>query len=107
VRTSAGAIEHLLVAQVPNLNRALDDLREQGIWSVGLAGDARQSIEEVDLDRPLVVVVGSEGKGLSRLVRERCDMVVRLPMRGKVNSLNAAVAGSIAMYMAWRARERK
>jgi 23S rRNA (guanosine2251-2'-O)-methyltransferase len=104
VKSSAGAIEHLPVAQVTNLARTLDDLKARAIWAVGLAGEAAQSIETVDLDRALVLVVGSEGKGLSRLVREHCDFLVSLPMRGTINSLNAAVAGSIALYLAWRAR---
>ncbi len=106
VKSSAGAIEHLLVAQVTNLARTLDQLKARGIWSVGLAGEAATPLDDVDLNRALVLVVGSEGKGLGRLVRERCDLLVRLPMRGQVNSLNAAVAGSIALYAAWRARAR-
>jgi 23S rRNA (guanosine2251-2'-O)-methyltransferase len=104
VKSSAGAIEHLPVAQVTNLVRTLDELKAHNIWAVGLAGEAAQSIETVDLDRALVLVVGSESKGLSRLVREHCDFLVSLPMRGAINSLNAAVAGSIALYLAWRAR---
>ena len=104
VKSSAGAISHLLVAQVTNLPRALDDLRERNIWVVGLAGEAGEALGTVDLDRALTLVVGSEGKGLGRLVRDRCDLLVRLPMRGRVNSLNAAIAGSIALYAAWQAR---
>lgn len=107
VKSSAGAIEHLMVTQVTNLTRTLDDLKERGIWIIGLAGEARDSVESVDLDRPLALVVGSEGKGLGRLVREHCDILMRLPMRGQVNSLNAAIAGSIALYAAWRAREKR
>lgn len=106
VKSSAGAIEHLLVAQVTNLPRALDQLKERGIWAIGLAGEAAQPIEGVDLNRPLALVVGSEGKGLGRLVREHCDLVISLPMRGQINSLNAAIAGSIALYAAWRARAK-
>jgi 23S rRNA (guanosine2251-2'-O)-methyltransferase len=105
VKSSAGAIEHLAVSRVTNLPRALDELKAQGVWAIGLAGEAGQSIEAVDLNLPLALVVGSEGAGIGRLVRERCDLLVRLPMRGHVNSLNAAVAGSIALYAAWRARE--
>lgn len=104
VKSSAGAITHLPVAQVTNLQRTLTDLQGRGLWVVGLAGEAAQDIATVDLDRPLALVVGSEGKGLGRLVRERCDLVVALPMQGTVNSLNAAVAGSIALYLARRAR---
>ena len=104
VKSSAGAIEHMLVTQVTNLPRTLDQLKERGIWAIGLAGEAAQPMEKVDLNRPLVLVVGSEGKGLGRLVREHCDLVISLPMRGQINSLNAAIAGSIALYAAWRAR---
>ncbi len=107
VKSSAGAIEHLLVAQVTNMTRTLEDLKRQDIWVIGLAGEASQSIERVDLNRSLVLVVGSEGKGMSRLVRDHCDLLVHLPMRGSINSLNAAVAGSIALYSAWRARATK
>jgi 23S rRNA (guanosine2251-2'-O)-methyltransferase len=106
VKSSAGAIEHLLVTQVTNLVRTLDLLKERGIWVIGLAGEAAEPIDRVDLNRPLALVVGSEGKGLSRLVREHCDLLLALPMRGQINSLNAAIAGSIALYAAWRAREK-
>jgi 23S rRNA (guanosine2251-2'-O)-methyltransferase len=104
-KSSAGAIEHLLVAQVTNLTRAVDTLKKRGIWVIGLAGEATQDYDRVDLNRPLALIVGSEGKGISRLVREHCDFLVRLPMRGKLNSLNAAVAGSIVLYAAWRQRQ--
>jgi 23S rRNA (guanosine2251-2'-O)-methyltransferase len=107
VKSSAGAVAHLLVAQVTNLARALDDLKAHNIWVIGLDGDAPVELGKVDLDRPLVLVVGSEGRGLSRLVRDRCDLLLRLPMRGHVNSLNAAIAGSIALYAAWQARPYK
>lgn len=105
-KSSAGAVEHLLVAQVTNLTRAIDTLKKRGLWVVGLAGEATQDYDRVDLDRPLALVVGSEGKGISRLVREHCDFLVRLPMRGQINSLNAAVAGSIILYAAWRQRAK-
>ena len=106
-KSSAGAVEHLLVAQVTNLTRAVDQLKKQGIWIVGLAGEAAQDYDRVDLDRPIALVVGNEGKGIGRLLREHCDFLVRLPMRGQVNSLNAAVAGSIVLYAAWRQREKR
>ena len=105
-KSSAGAIEHLLVAQVTNLTRTVDALKKGGIWVVGLAGEATQDYDQVDLDRPLALVVGNEGKGIGRLLREHCDFLVRLPMRGKVNSLNAAIAGSIVLYEAWRQRAK-
>ncbi len=102
---SAGAVEHLLVAQVTNLVRAMEELKERGVWIAGLEHlPEAQDYHEVQLDMPLALVVGSEGSGLRRLVRERCDLWVKLPMRGKVKSLNASVAGSIVLYEAWRQR---
>jgi len=102
---SAGAVEHLQVAQVTNLVRTMEELKEKGIWVVGLEHvPEAQDYREANLNMPLALVVGSEGHGLGRLVRERCDFWIRLPMRGKVNSLNVSVAGSIALYEAWRQR---
>jgi 23S rRNA (guanosine2251-2'-O)-methyltransferase len=104
---SAGAVEHLLVAQVTNLVRTMDELKEKGVWIVGLENlTEAQDYHQADLNMPLALVVGSEGRGLSRLVRERCDLWIRLPMRGHIDSLNAAVAGSIALYEVWQQRER-
>ncbi len=105
---SAGAVEHLSVARVPNLVRAMEQLREAGTWIIGLEDvPEAQAYDEVDWHGPLAVVVGSEGRGMRRLVRERCDLLVRLPIAGHTGSLNAAVAGSIALYHAWRIRERE
>jgi 23S rRNA (guanosine2251-2'-O)-methyltransferase len=102
---SAGAVEHLSVAQVTNLAQTIAELKQAGVWVVGLERTAGAlPYDEADLTGPLALVVGSEGEGLSRLVRERCDWLVMLPMRGRVTSLNAAVAGSIVLYAAWRAR---
>lgn len=102
---SAGAVEHLRVAQVTNINRAIDDLKQNNIWVAGLDGDPTvPPANEVRLDGALAIVVGSEGEGLSRLTRERCDFLLRLPMHGQVESLNAAVAGSIVLYLAAQAR---
>jgi len=96
---SAGAVEHLPVAQVTNLNRTIDELKKRGIWVVGLdSGEDAQLLDKADLAGPLALVVGNEGTGLSRLTRDKCDFVVRLPMVGQVESLNAAVAGSIVLY---------
>ncbi len=99
VRSSAGACEHLPVARVNNLVRAIGRLREAGIWVWGLE-KVPQALPytEVDWARPSAIVVGSEGSGLRRLVRERCDGLVYLPMAGQVGSLNAAVAGSVVLY---------
>ncbi len=106
VRASAGAVEHLAVAQVTNLARWIERLKERGIWVYGLERDPRAaSLFETDLSGPIALVVGSEGEGLRPLVRRRCDGLLYLPMEGRVNSLNAAVAGSIALYHAWRCRQ--
>lgn len=102
---SAGAVEHIRVAQVTNLNRTIDELKERNLWVGGLDSDPNvPTADQVRLDGALAIVVGSEGEGLSRLTRERCDFLVRLPMHGQVESLNAAVAGSIVLYLAARAR---
>ncbi|HOG45268.1 MAG TPA: 23S rRNA (guanosine(2251)-2'-O)-methyltransferase RlmB [Anaerolineae bacterium] len=102
---SAGAAEHLRVAQVTNLVQAMEALRQAGVWLAGLEDvPEAQLYDAVDWRGPMAVIVGSEGRGLRRLVRERCDLLVRLPMAGHVSSLNAAVAGSIVLYQAWRRR---
>lgn len=107
VSSSAGACEHLLVAR-DNLAQCLGWLKENGLWVVGLeASPQAVLLEEVDLGQPLVLVVGSEGEGMRKLVRQRCDFLVRLPMRGRVESLNAAVAGSLALYAIWAARGQR
>jgi 23S rRNA (guanosine2251-2'-O)-methyltransferase len=102
---SAGAAEHLLIAQVTNLVQTMEQLKAADVWIAGLdlSADA-QPLGQVDLNRALGIVVGHEGSGLRRLVRERCDFLVRLPMRGRVASLNAATAGAILLYSAWQAR---
>lgn len=102
---SAGAVEHLAVAQVVNINRLIDDLKDRNIWVAGLDSDpATPPLASARLDGALAVVVGSEGEGLARLTREKCDFLVRLPMQGRIESLNAAVAGSIVLYAARQAR---
>ncbi len=104
VNTSSGASEHLLVAQA-NLAQAIDTFKRENIWVYGLdGGTGSQLINEVDLSGPLALVVGNEGSGMRALIRKSCDVLIRLPMRGRVDSLNAAVAGSVALYFAWRAR---
>jgi 23S rRNA (guanosine2251-2'-O)-methyltransferase len=103
-RASAGAIEHLKIARVTNLVRAIQALKERGLWVVGLDGGGRDVYDQTDLTIPLAVVVGAEGGGLGRLVAQNCDLTVRLPMLGPVDSLNAAVAGSIVLYEALRQR---
>ncbi len=105
VNASAGATEHLLIAQVTNLGRTIRQLKDQGIWLAGLEDcPEAQLYTAVDLTLPLGLVVGSEAEGLRRLVRAQCDWLLRIPMFGRINSLNAAVAGSIALYEAVRQR---
>lgn len=102
---SAGAVEHLRVVQVTNLNRTIEELKENNIWVAGLDNvEHATPLSRANLTGALAIVVGSEGEGLSRLTRERCDFLVRLPMFGQVESLNAAVAGSIVLYAARQAR---
>jgi 23S rRNA (guanosine2251-2'-O)-methyltransferase len=104
VTSSSGASEHLLIAQV-NLAQGIDQLKEADVWVVGLeSGPEAEHPDKVRLDGSLALVVGSEGEGMRPLVRESCDVLLRLPMRGRVASLNAATAGSIALYLAWQAR---
>lgn len=105
VNASAGAVEHLKIALVTNLVQALEVLKENGVWVAGLDADPEaKPLGEADLTGPLVLIVGAEGTGLSRLVKERCDWLVAIPMVGKVESLNAAVAGSVVLVAARQAR---
>jgi 23S rRNA (guanosine2251-2'-O)-methyltransferase len=97
-KVAAGALEHLPVARVVNLNRALDTLKREGYRVVGLAGEGTVSLEEADLDGPLVIVTGSESDGLSMLTRRNCDQLVRIPLRGATPSLNASVATALLLY---------
>jgi 23S rRNA (guanosine2251-2'-O)-methyltransferase len=100
VKASAGAVEHLQLAPVDDLPAALADLHARGLRIVGADGDAPLTAREADLRGPVAIVVGSEGKGLGSAVRRRCDLLVRIPMHGRIDSLNAAVAGSILLYEA-------
>ncbi len=103
VNASAGAVEHVAVALVANLNRTLERLEEAGYWTAGLAG-AQGAIDlfESDLPTPLALIVGSEGKGISQSVRAKCQLLLNIPMHGHVDSLNAATAGTVALYEALR-----
>jgi 23S rRNA (guanosine2251-2'-O)-methyltransferase len=104
VSASSGASEHLLIAQL-NLAMAIAALKEAGLWVIGLQGSpAAEPPSKVRLDGPLALVVGSEGQGMRQLVEKSCDLLLRLPMRGRVESLNASVAGSVALYLVWQAR---
>jgi 23S rRNA (guanosine2251-2'-O)-methyltransferase len=105
VHASAGAAEHLKVTQVINLVNAIGELKERGVWVAGLeAVRGAQQYDQADLRGPLAIVVGSEGAGLRRLVRKRCDFLLQLPMLGQVTSLNAAIAGSVVLYEVVRQR---
>ena len=102
VKASAGALLHVSVAPVVNLARALDKLKDAGVWTIGLDAEADRSLYELDLRLPSAFVVGREGRGLHRLVRERCDWRAALPMQGQVSSLNASVAVGVALFEAVR-----
>jgi 23S rRNA (guanosine2251-2'-O)-methyltransferase len=106
-RVSAGAVAHVKIAEVVNIARAIETLKERGVWSVGLAGDAPKRYDELDLTLPTALVVGAEGAGLRRLVRERCDWLASIPMAGSVQSLNVSVATGIALFEAVRQRRAK
>jgi len=103
-KASAGAVAHVKIAEVVNIARALESLKQAGVWTVGLAGDAAKRYDEVDFTLPTALVVGTEGTGLRRLVREHCDWLVSIPMRGHVQSLNVSVAAGIALFDAVRQR---
>jgi 23S rRNA (guanosine2251-2'-O)-methyltransferase len=103
-KASAGAVAHVKVADVVNIARALDELKEAGVWTVGLAGDASKRYHELDLTLPTAFVLGAEGAGLRRLVRERCDWLASIPLQGHVGSLNVSVAAGIALFEAVRQR---
>jgi 23S rRNA (guanosine2251-2'-O)-methyltransferase len=104
-KASAGAVAHVKIAEVVNVARALESLKAAGVWTVGLTGDAGKPYDEVDFTLPTALVVGAEGTGLRRLVRERCDWLVSIPMRGHIGSLNVSVATGIALYEAVRQRK--
>ncbi|HBT48197.1 MAG TPA: 23S rRNA (guanosine(2251)-2'-O)-methyltransferase RlmB [Peptococcaceae bacterium] len=103
-RAAAGAVEYVPVARVANLATTLEALKERGLWAIGAEGDGETLAFAADFTLPLVLVLGGEGKGLSALVRRRCDVVVRLPMRGHVNSLNVAAAAAVLLYEVVRQR---
>ncbi len=104
VKVASGAAESVPFVQVTNLARTLDRLKEQGIWLIGTSDDADTTLYQADLQGPLALVLGSEGKGMRRLTRERCDLLVRLPMLGRVESLNVSVTAGICLYEALRQR---
>jgi 23S rRNA (guanosine2251-2'-O)-methyltransferase len=103
-KASAGAVSHVRIAEVVNVARALEDLKQAGVWTVGLDGDAPKRYDEIDFTEPTAIVVGAEGTGLRRLVRERCDWLASIPMAGHVASLNVSVAAGIVLFEALRQR---
>lgn len=103
-KTAAGATSYLPVAQTKNLPRLIDQLKEEAVWVYGAAGEAAQDIGQVDFSGKVALVIGAEGEGLRRLVREKCDVLVSIPTRGQVQSLNASVAAGILLYEAMRGR---
>lgn len=103
-KTSAGAAEHMAVARVPSIAAALDELKRRGLWVYGAAAEGSSGMWQTELTGPIALVIGSEGDGLGRLVRERCDFLVSIPLRGRVSSLNASTAAAVLMYEILRQR---
>ncbi|WP_078551150.1 23S rRNA (guanosine(2251)-2'-O)-methyltransferase RlmB [Bacillus alkalicellulosilyticus] len=103
-KASTGAIEYVPVVRVTNIARTMDELKKQGIWFAGTDASAKQDYRQASFDLPLGLVIGSEGKGISRLIKEKCDFLVKIPMVGQVTSLNASVAASLLMYEVYRKR---
>ena len=103
-KTSAGAVAHVPVARVPNIPSLLKDLKKQGVWVFGTAADGTTALYDADLKGPAAIVIGSEGEGMTRLASENCDVLVSIPMRGKLSSLNASAAAAILLYEAVRQR---
>ena len=103
-KTSAGAVSYLPVARVPNIPALLKELQQQGVWIFGTAAEGATSLYEADLKGPAAIVIGSEGDGMGRLVREGCDFLVSIPMKGRISSLNASAAAAILLYEAVRQR---
>ena len=103
-KASAGALSHVRLAEVVNVARALDELKELGVWTVGLAGEATEVYDQIDLTGPVAVVLGAEGPGMRRLIREKCDFLVSIPMGGHVGSLNVSVAAGVVLFEVARQR---
>ena len=106
-KTSAGAVEYLPVARVSNIVNTIRMLKEQGVWVYGTAADADSSLYRTDLTGPAAIVIGNEGEGMSRLVRESCDVLVSIPMKGNISSLNASAAAAVMLYEALRQRQKE
>jgi 23S rRNA (guanosine2251-2'-O)-methyltransferase len=106
-KASAGAVAHVKVAEVVNIARAIEELKDAGVWTIGLAGDAPEPYDAIDYAMPTAIVVGAEGSGLRRLVRERCDRLASIPMHGQVSSLNVSAAAAVVLFEAVRQRRAK
>ena len=103
-KASAGAVEYMKVAKVSNINNAIAELKEKGVWIFGTAAEGSVPMYQADLTGPTAIVIGNEGEGMSQLVRKNCDMLVHIPMKGSISSLNASAAASILLYEAVRQR---
>lgn len=103
-KASAGALEHMAIARVPNLVAAIETLKKNGLWIYGTAADGSNELWKTDLTGPACIVIGSEGSGISRLVREKCDFLVSIPLHGQISSLNASAAAAVLLYEALRQR---
>ncbi|MDF1509179.1 23S rRNA (guanosine(2251)-2'-O)-methyltransferase RlmB [Robertmurraya sp. DFI.2.37] len=103
-KASTGAIEYIPVVRVTNMSRTIDELKERGVWIAGTDAKGKEDFREFDGTLPLGLVIGSEGKGMGRLIKDKCDFLIRLPMKGKVTSLNASVAAALLMYEVYRKR---
>ena len=103
-KASAGAVEYMKVARVTNINAAIEELKEKGVWVFGTAAEGSIPMYQADLTGPAAIVIGSEGDGMSRLVRQNCDVIVHIPMKGNITSLNASCAATILLYEAVRQR---
>ena len=106
-KASAGAAEHSLIARVPNIGAAIDELKQKGLWIYGTAADGKNGLWSTDFSGPVALVIGSEGDGMSRLVKEKCDFIVSLPMKGEISSLNASCAAAVTMYEILRQKSCK
>lgn len=98
VKASSGAIEYIKIIEVTNLTQTAEKLKKEGFWIIGTSPDAKNSYEEIYVDRPLCLVIGNEGKGMGRLLKEHCDLLVKIPMQGRINSLNASVGAGIVIF---------
>ena len=105
-KVSAGAVEHMKIARVNNINETIRKLKDNGLWIIGTDGDARTLYYNQDLKGDIAIIIGSEGYGMSRLVKENTDMLVKIPMKGKITSLNASVSAGIIMYEVVKQRNK-